>query len=98
MREQEILAYPAFARDQHVGRAVRHLPQDLKLSKHLGISRDYLVQSKSVGQFAAQPEHFPAEFAILQRPRYYQQQLVVAERLGDVVKSTKPHGLDGGRN
>src|ERR1700722_6709794 len=95
---KEILANPAFAGDQYVSRGVRHLPQHLKLSEHLGISRDDLVQSKSVGQLAAQPEHFSAEFAILQRSRYYQQQLVVAERLGDIVKSTEPHGLDGGFN
>src|SRR5271156_4334088 len=50
---KEILANTAFSREQHVGRGVRHLPQHLKLSKHLGIARNDLVQSKSVGELAA---------------------------------------------
>ena len=70
---EEILADSAFAGDEYVGRGIRHLPQDVELSKHLGTSRDDMVQSETMRQLAAQPDHFPAELAVLERSRNYQQ-------------------------
>ena len=49
-------------------------------------------------QFDSQPLHFVAQVAIFQRARDDQQQLAVAEGLGDVVEGAELHRFDRGLN
>ena len=86
---EQIFTRAALAGQQHAGGAVgellEHLLRYWRPSPQFA-GGDDVGQSVAAREFAAQAPHLLPQAARFQRTRDYQQQLIVAERLGEVVE------------
>src|SRR4029434_7668580 len=95
----QLFAGAALALDQYVGRQVADLGDDLEDTLHRLALSDDVLKAIARLDFSAQPLHFLSKRLLLQRALDLDENLIVVERFGDVMKSAGAHGfhraLDG---
>ncbi len=88
------LARSRLALDQHGGRGVRHVADQLEHGVHARVLADDVLEGVAVLELLAQVNDLVEQLPLAQGPLYDQAQMLEVDRLGDEVVGAQAHGLD----
>src|SRR6185503_4544457 len=93
---EELLAGAALPRDQHGGAGARDLRHQAVQPSHLDGLPDHLVEILAPGQLGPQEDDLALERALLEGAANDGQDLLLVERLGEVIERAQLHGRHRG--
>ena len=90
----QFLAGAALALDQDIGGQVAHLSDNLEDTLHRRTLTDDVLKPIARLHFGAQPLELLLQSFLFDRPLCLDQNFIIVERFGDVMKRTRAHRLD----